>query len=163
MAETSLTREDIEELIEKRLDSHMSEIDARILRSQEGAQSVVLSKLDDIRNELRESQRDQGARIGELENERVRMEAEIKHFRESAMDTKNALVRIENMLSKCITTDNLEEKLQKPLQDIKDSITELKYSHDKRNSEWFSKVIWTITGIVIAAVGAIVLKQIGLV
>lgn len=160
--ENFMTREEVEELIKTRLELHLIEIDGKIRAAREGAQGAVLEKLDEIRNELKESQQSQGARIGELEKERVRMEYEVNGFKEHAANTAKVLDRIESKLDKCITTDNLDEKMQKPLQEIKDSITEIRSTPDKKRSEWVDKIIWAIAGIVLAAVGALVLKQIGL-
>lgn len=157
-----LSRELIDEIVEDKLKLFKLEVEKKISDAKSGAQSAVLAKLDEIRVELKESQKNQGERIGVLEREKTKMEFEVQHFKEG-MEHNNAMLnKIDEKLDKCITVDNLEEKLQKPLQEIKDSVTELKNVPNKKKADWVDKVVWTIAGIVLAAVGALVLKQIGL-
>ena len=151
-----VSKELIEGIVEEKLKLFKLEVEQKITDAKSGAQSAVLAKLDEIRVELKESQTKQGERIGILEREKTRMEFEVQHFKEG-MEHNNVM-----LANKCITTENLDEKLQKPLQEIKDSITELRTTPDKKKADWVDKVIWTIAGIVLAAVGALVLKQIGL-
>ena len=157
-----VSKELIEGIVEEKLKLFKLEVEQKITDAKSGAQSAVLAKLDEIRVELKESQTKQGERIGILEREKTRMEFEVQHFKEGMEHNNVMLAKIDEKLDKCITTENLDEKLQKPLQEIKDSITELRTTPDKKKADWVDKVIWTIAGIVLAAVGALVLKQIGL-
>ena len=162
MAEEFMTKAEVEELLKDKFEIYKMEVDCLIRSAKENATSVVLSRLDDIRAELKESQKNQGERIGELEKERTKMGYEIQHFKEGMEHNNSMLDKIDEKLDKCITTDNLEEKLQRPLQEIKDSVVELKVTPDKKKSEWIDKVIWAIAGIVLASIVGLVLKSVGL-
>lgn len=162
MAEEYMTRADAERLINERFDALRSEVDNNIRNDRESATSVVLQRLDALSAEFRNSQKEQGVRIGKLEQEKLRMEMEINHFKEGMEHNNSMLVKIDGKLDKCITTDNLDEKLQRPLQAIKDSITELRVTPDVKKSAWLDKVVWAVMGILITAVVGLVLKTIGL-
>lgn len=158
-----LNRELIDEIVDEKLKVFKLEMEQKIYDAKSGAQSAVLEKLDEIRAELKESQKNQGERIGVLEREKTKMEYEVQHFKEGMEHNNAMLAKIDEKLDRCITVDNLNEKLQQPLQDIKDSITELKYSPDKKKADWVDKVVWAVCGIVITIVCTIVFTKMGLV
>lgn len=152
----------IEEIIENKLKLFRLEIEQRIADVNSGAQGAVLQKLDEIREELRESQKNQGERIGKLESDKTKMDCEFKHIKEEISSSNSILNKIDEKLDRCITIDNLEEKLQKPLQEIKDSVTELRNTPSKEKAGWLDKIVWAILGTLLATVVALVLKQIGM-
>lgn len=163
MFRNCVNRREVEDIIESRLKVHMSEVDKRISKANEHTQNAILAKLDEIRNELKESQERNGSKITDLEKNDLKASAELDSIKSHMGATEKALDRIEGKLNKSITTDNLEEKLQRPLQDIKDKIADLGNVPSKKRSDLFEKICWTVGAAVLTILVTFVLSHFGLV
>ena len=158
MSENYITREEVETLLKEHSMKLKAEIESNIRADQKENSSEIIKKIDELKLEIKDTQKKTDDRLTKLEKTDIERKTKLEFIKEKADEYKATLDSISAKLDRCITCDNLEEKLPKYIKDLTDSVNDLKNRPDKEKAGLFDKIGWTIAAAVIAGVVGYVLN-----